>query len=105
MTKNRQRQKEITKQCENYYRSCETFKTYEGVCSLCHEVCRIDDGVFWLDMKDEHDANIFYNSIINPCTTNADNIYDNTGMCIGCCYSNNYTKDFDQWEATPDDLL
>lgn len=93
----------ILKECETYYKDCETFKPYEELCCLCHEVCDIDSDIYWLDKRDPHDVAILENNIVNPGTITEDDKYIRLNRCMGCYWSTNHTENWDQWDVAPDE--
>ena len=89
----RAKNRDLLKECENYYKDCKIFETYNTPCSLYGEVCCVDD--WYYDNPKKY--------LINEPSTE-DKFPKPCGLCIGCEWSENTWKDND-WLETPDEKI
>lgn len=102
----RAKDKHILRECEIFYRDCNTFRPYESCCGLNGEVCDIDVDWYYLELDDPHDAEIYHNCIINPEEILCDVKSKRMNKCIGCGYSENCWENAEfhyAWDVAPDE--
>lgn len=83
---NRRKNKRILKECEKEYRDCEIFVPYKETCCLWHDVCDIDEEIWWCENPADY--------IINYDDTDYYECVD-SNICIGCHFSTNSYKNDD----------